>query len=125
MTERNPKVAAWLARYPVKQGLQDEEDYDASTAEVDGEDLVSKAGEIVEATVDDACGVVTAAWTGPQVAWKMARGYSGAFGGVKINSPWVWGAFCLVFLVGLVDWRRPFSIRTLDLLMLLSPTASL
>jgi hypothetical protein len=55
----------------------------------------------------------------------MARGYKGAFGGVKINSPWVWGAFCLVFLLGLVDWRRPLSLRTLDLLMLLSPSVSL
>ncbi len=65
------------------------------------------------------------AWTGPQVAWKMARGYKGAFGGAKINNPWVWGAFCLVFLLGLADLRRPFSLRNLDLLMLLSPTASL
>src|SRR5205814_7467293 len=83
------------------------------------------AGDIVEATVDDASGVVTEAWTGPQVAWKMARGYKGAFGGAKINSPWVWGIFCLVFLLGLADFRRLLSVRNLDLLMLLSPTASL
>jgi len=55
----------------------------------------------------------------------MARGYKGAFGGAKINSPWVWGVFCLVFLIGLADLRRPFSVRNLDLVMLLSPTASL
>ena len=55
----------------------------------------------------------------------MARGSPGAFGGTAINNPWVWGAFCLVFLVGLGDWRRPFSLRNLDLLFLLSPTASL
>jgi hypothetical protein len=125
LAERDPKVAAWLNRYPVKQGFQDEEDYDAKSATWTVKMWLTKPGEIVEATVDDASGVVTAAWTGPQVAWKMARGYKGAFGGVKINSPWVWGAFCLIFLVGLVDWRRPFSIRTLDLVMLLSPTASL
>jgi hypothetical protein len=35
------------------------------------------------------------------------------------------GAFCAVFLLGLGDWRRPFSLRNLDLLFLLSPTASL
>ncbi len=52
---------------------------------------LGKAGEIVEADVDDASGVVIDAWTGPQVAWKMARGYKGAFGGAKINSPWIWG----------------------------------
>ena len=55
----------------------------------------------------------------------MARGYKGAFGGTKINNPWLWGAFCLVFLIGLADLRRPFSFRNLDLVMLLSPTASL
>ena len=55
----------------------------------------------------------------------MARGVKGAFGGAKIDSPWVWGAFCLVFLVGLGRLRRPLSLRNLDLVMLLSPTASL
>ena len=55
----------------------------------------------------------------------MARGSPGAFGGTAINNPWIWGGFCLVFLVGLGDWRRPFSLRNLDLLFLLSPTASL
>ena len=45
------------------------------------------AGEIVEATVDDASGAVTSAWTGPQVAWGMARGIKGALGGTKINTP--------------------------------------
>jgi hypothetical protein len=55
----------------------------------------------------------------------MARGSPGAFGGTAINDPWVWGAFCLVFLLGLGDWKRPLSLRNLDLLMLLSPTASL
>ena len=56
---------------------------------------------------------------------RWRRGYKGAFGGVKINNPWLWGAFCLVFLLGLADFRRPLSVRNLDLLMLLSPTASL
>jgi hypothetical protein len=55
----------------------------------------------------------------------MARGSPGAFGGTAINNPWVWGAFCLVFFVGLADWRRILSLRNLDLLFLLSPTASL
>ena len=55
----------------------------------------------------------------------MARGYPGAFGGTRINNPWLWGAFCLIFLIGLADLRRPLSIRNLDLLMLLSPTISL
>jgi hypothetical protein len=125
LVEKDPKVADWLARYPDKQGLQDDETYDPKTASWTVKMWLGKAGEIVEAKVDDATGVVTEAWTGPQVAWKMARGYTGAFGGTKINNPWLWGGFCLVFLIGLADLRRPFSLRNLDLVMLLSPTASL
>jgi hypothetical protein len=125
LVEKDPKVADWLARYPDKKGMQHEETYDSKTASWTVKIWLGKAGEIVEAKVDDASGVVTEAWTGPQVAWKMARGYKGAFGGTKINNPWLWGAFCLVFLIGLADLRRPFSLRNLDLVMLLSPTASL
>jgi hypothetical protein len=125
LVEKDPKVADWLARYPDKQGLQHDETYDPKTASWTVKMWLGKAGEIVEAKVDDVTGVVTEAWTGPQVAWKMARGYKGAFGGAKINNVWLWGAFCLVFLIGLADLRRPFSLRNLDLVMLLSPTASL
>jgi hypothetical protein len=125
LVKKDPKVAAWLTRYPDKNGLQDEETYDPKTASWTVKMWLGKAGEIVEAKVDDASGVVTESWTGPQVAWKMARGYKGAFGGAKINNPWLWGAFCLVFLIGLADLRRPLSLRNLDLVMLLSPTASL
>jgi hypothetical protein len=122
--EANPKVAAWLDRYPAK-GLVDEETYDSKTQGWTVKIWWGKAGEIAEGRVDDASGAVLEAWTGPQVAWKMGRGYKGAFGGTKINNPWIWGAFCLVFFLGLADFRRPLSIRNLDLLMLLSPTASL
>jgi hypothetical protein len=55
----------------------------------------------------------------------MGRGYQGAFGGKWINNPWLWVGFCAVFLIGLADLRRPLSVRNLDLLMLLSPAASL
>ena len=41
----------------------------------------------------------------------MARGYKGAFGGTKINSYPVWLGLCAIFLLGLVDWRRPLSVR--------------
>ena len=77
------------------------------------------AGQVVLAKVDDTSGEVTEAWTGPQVAWKMARGYDGAFGR-KINNPWIWLSLCLVFFLGLADLRRPLSIRNVDLLVLLS-----
>ena len=119
-----PKVHAWLTRYPVK-GRTDDESYDTTTQSWTVKIWWGKAGEIAQAQVDDASGAVTSAWTGPQVAWGMARGVKGAFGGAKINTPWVWGVFCLVFFLGLADFRRPLSLRNLDLVMLLSPTASL
>jgi hypothetical protein len=75
--------------------------------------------------VDDATVGVAEAWTGPQVAWHMARGSPGAFGGKKLNSYSVWLSLSALFLVGLVDWRRLRSIRNLDLVALLSFSVSL
>ena len=69
--------------------------------------------------VDDESGVVEESWTGHQVAWRMARGYDGAFGR-KLNAPYVWLALCAIFLVGLFDWRRPLRPPHLDLLVLVA-----
>ncbi len=121
---RDPKVAHWLERYPTS-GRVDEEDYNSKDQSWKVQLWWGKAGEIATGRVDDTSGTVLEAWTGPQVAWKMARGYRGAFGGTKINDPWIWGAFCLVFLLGLADLRRPWSIRNLDLLAMLGFTLSL
>jgi hypothetical protein len=68
--------------------------------------------------VDPATGLVRESWTGYQVAWKMARGYSGAFGH-ELNAPYVFLPLCAIFLIGLVDWRRPRRVAHLDLLVLL------
>ena len=116
----NDKVADWVARYP-ERTLTDEAvlDEDSRVWTVKVWSSRPDAGQIVLAKVDDVSGAVTEAWTGPQVAWKMARGYDGAFGR-KINEPWVWLSFCAVFLLGLADLRRPLSVRNLDLLVLLS-----
>ena len=83
------------------------------------------AGQIAQAVVEDSTGRVTEAWTGPQVAWKMARGRHGSFGGKTLQAWYVWLGFCVLFLVGLADLRRPFSMRNLDLLVLLSFSVSL
>ena len=48
----------------------------------------------------------------------MARGYSGAFGH-KLNAPYVFLPLCAIFLLGLLDWRRPWRVANLDLLVLL------
>jgi Glycosyltransferase family 87 len=74
---------------------------------------------VVQVHVNDATGERTETWTGEQVAWQMARGYPGAFGH-KLNAPYVWLPLAAVFLLGLLDWRRPFRVAHLDLLVLLS-----
>jgi hypothetical protein len=74
--------------------------------------------EVALVYVDPGSAEVTESWTGYQVLWKMARGYSGAFGH-KLNAPYVFLPLCALFLLGLIDWRRPWRVATLDLLVLL------
>jgi hypothetical protein len=116
------KVASWLDRYPEK-GRTTDATYANGSWKVNV--WWGVAGEIATGRVDDKSGAVTEAWTGPQVAWKMARGYSGAFGGNEINNAGIWLGFCAVFLLGLADLRRPLNMRNLDLLVLLSFSVSL
>jgi hypothetical protein len=73
--------------------------------------------------VDPATGEVLESWTGYQVAWKMARGYSGSFGH-RLNAPYVFLPLCALFLIGLIDWRRPMRVANLDLIVLLGFGAS-
>lgn len=120
----NDKVADWLDHYPPKQRVTDatfSSTYDNWTVKV----WSGPAGEVATGRVDDRGGRVTEAWTGPQVAWKMARGYKGYFGGSRINRPWLWLTFCALFALGLADLRRPLSLRNLDLFVLLSFSVSL
>jgi hypothetical protein len=84
-----------------------------------------RAGQTAQALVEDTSGQVTDVRTGPQVAWQMARGRPGAFGGKTLLKPYVWLAFCLLFLIGLGDLRRPLSMRNLDLIVLLGFSVSL
>ena len=79
--------------------------------------------EVALAVVDMETGLVRESWTGYQVAWKMARGYSGSFGH-KLNAPYVFLPLCAILLVGLCDWRRLRRVANLDLLVLLSFGAS-
>jgi hypothetical protein len=121
---RHEKVANWLDRYP-STGVSKDASFDEKTGAWTVHVWWGEAGEIATGKVADATGRVTEAWTGPQVAWKMARGYEGAFGGRTINRASVWLSICALFLLGLVDWRRPLSLRTLDLVVLLSFSVSL
>jgi hypothetical protein len=118
----NDKVSDWLGRYPHRDRTT-EATYKHGfwTIKI----WWGAAGEIATGKVDDTSGAVSEAWTGPQVAWKMARGYPGAFGGKEINGAGLWLAFCALFFLGLADLRRPLSLRNLDLLALLSFSVSL
>jgi hypothetical protein len=69
--------------------------------------------------VSGTSGEVEDEWTGAQVAWQMARGNEGQFGHV-LNAPYVWIPLSVIFLLGLVDFRRLTRLAHLDLLVLLS-----
>jgi hypothetical protein len=120
----HPKVNAWLDRYPVG-GRTTDATFNESRGAWETGVWWDEAGQIAKGLVDDRSGQVTEAWTGPQVAWTMARGYEGAFGGNELERLPIWLGFCALFFVGLADLRRPLNIRNLDLLVLLSFSISL
>ena len=120
---KDPKVAAWLDRYPPNPPT--EATFDIATRRWTVKTWSGKAGQIALGKVEDGDGRVTEAWTGPQVAWSMARGRVGSFGGKVLNAWWTWIPLSVVFFLGLVDRRRLRSWHTLDLLALLSFGVSL
>ena len=75
--------------------------------------------QLAQVVVDPNTGKVVESWTGYQVAWRMARGYPGAFGRM-INAPYIWLPLCAIFVLGLLDWRRPFRLAHLDLLVVVA-----
>jgi glycosyl transferase family 87 len=75
--------------------------------------------EVAQVIVDERKGRAVEVWTGPQVAWQMARGLPGAFGR-KVNSPAIWIPLMVAFFVPFFDRRRPFRMLHLDLLVLLA-----
>jgi hypothetical protein len=80
--------------------------------------------EIGVVVINDLSGRVVEQWTGFQVAWTMARGYPGAFGR-HVNALYIWLPLCVLFVLPFVNFRRPFSLLHLDLLVLLSFSVSL
>ncbi len=80
--------------------------------------------EIGLVIINDVSGRVVEQWTGFQVAWTMARGYPGAFGR-HVNALYIWLPLCVLFVAPFVNFRRPFSLLHLDLLVLLSFSVSL
>jgi hypothetical protein len=80
--------------------------------------------EIGFVAIADVSGRVLEQWTGFQVAWTMARGYPGAFGR-HVNALYIWLPLCVLFMLPFFDFRRPFSLLHLDLLVLLFFSVSL
>jgi hypothetical protein len=118
----DPKAADWIKRYKAHtQYATYDSTFHLWTVHVNAG---ARYGEVAQVIVDDRTGKVTHAWTGPQVSWGMARGYKGWFGR-KLNDTRLWLAFCAVFLLALVDWRRILTLRTLDLVALLAFSVSL
>jgi hypothetical protein len=81
--------------------------------------------EIAQVFVDDQSWRVLEVWTGVQVRWVMARGSSHWAIGRHVNALWVWLPLCVLFIFPFIDFRRPFSLLHLDLLVLLSFSISL
>jgi hypothetical protein len=76
------------------------------------------------AIVDGSSGRVVEAWRDHQVSTELSRGYSGAIA-QKVNAPYVWIPLCLLFVAPFLDFRRPFRLLHLDLLVLLGLGVSL
>src|SRR3984893_12644597 len=115
-----PKVRSERAQYPGSYGgayLKGPERWQVSY-------FSHKGKEIVQVYIADASGRVLEQWTGFQVPWTMARGYSGAFRR-HVNALYIWVPLSVFFFLGFFDWRRPFSLLHLDLLALLSFSLSL
>ncbi len=83
----------------------------------------SVGGEIARVTVNDRTRAIESAWIGPQVAWSMARGGDGF--GKRINDPWIFAPLLALFVFGLLDFRRLWSLRTVDVVALAAFSVSL
>ena len=126
IAEGDPRLREWVAANPITRTEAELERKDRrwKVSFVGG----PKDAEVVEAEVyvGDEEGNIAEVRVGPQVAWMMARGYEGSFGRA-VNRWRIWVPLCAVFLLVLLPITRPrriLSWRTLDLLVLLSFTAS-
>jgi hypothetical protein len=89
--------------------------------------VVDDAGDrqrVAFAIVDGSSGRVVEAWRDHQVSTELARGYPGAIA-QKVNAPYVWIPLCILFVAPFLDFRRPFRLLHLDLLVLLGLGVSL
>src|SRR4028119_2217278 len=74
--------------------------------------------EVASGRIDGETWVIDSVQTGDQVGWLMARGIPGAYG-KQANCPWVWGPLALAFALAFVRTDKLFSLRNLDVAVLL------
>ncbi len=74
--------------------------------------------EVASVDLEDETWVINSVQTGDQVGWLMARGIPGAYG-KQANFPWVWGPLALAFALAFVRTDKLFSLRNLDVAVLL------
>jgi hypothetical protein len=118
-----PKMRAVRAKYPGSYGgayLKFPFRWQVSYFSRNGK---TEIGQVIIAETPTSTRVLEQ-WTGFQVAWSMARGYPGAFGR-HVNALYVWLPMCVLFMLPFFNFRRPFSLLHLDLLVLLSFSVSL
>ncbi|HWH64783.1 MAG TPA: hypothetical protein VNS99_01730, partial [Gaiellales bacterium] len=115
LARRSGALRSWIAQYPGVEATATLGDDRVWTIAFDDRD----GAQVAAARVSDTAMTLTNVRTGPQVDWQLARGEPSSYGRLA-NRWWVFLPLCALFLGGLVDWRRPFTMRTLDLLALLS-----
>jgi Glycosyltransferase family 87 len=119
IASRQPQVRAWLRHYSGVSHTSTLGDHRVWTV-----DYYAGGSQVAEVHITDYTEHADEVWTGPQVEWQLARGQPDSYGR-KVNAAYVLWPMCALFLAGLIDWRRPLSMRTLDLAVLLSFVASL
>lgn len=123
IARQSGRLQDWIADHPVVRDSATLEDDDRWKVSFVSKDAKGKEKVEAEVWVSDDEALVVEVRTGPQVGWLMARGNDGAFGR-SINEPGIWAALSLAFLLPLLRFRRLLSMRTLDLLAVLSLTVS-
>jgi len=86
-------------------------------------DYYDDGTDVAQVVIDDRTGAVIEAWRNQQVDVKLARGYEGAVAG-NVSEAWIWIPLCLLFFLPFFDPRQPLRLLHLDLLVLLSFSAS-
>lgn len=127
LASADERVRDWLSNY---NGYSTDAEYDDETwtvhyrveesgasGGIPNEDDGTK--EIVRVAVDDESWELEYVYTGDQVGWQMARGEYGSYG-KQANYIYVWMPLSLLFLLAFVRTDKLFSLRNLDLIVLLS-----